>query len=264
MTVVELILGIAAFAAAIWVLIRVADLIAGYFMPPIKQGVSEEDVGAVLASEDDSNELAMPPHPTPQTQANYCPACGSPNHAGGQYCTHCGSYLVVPPQPRTNPQPQPLDAPTIATIPPKDTRLGEQAAVATKWLRFWIYFLLPLWAVQGFLIAGFLIWSLWNAEASTPVASLTSWLAVLLIGVAAFHVAVAFGLHARERWAWRWNWLLILLPILQIAMIPNVSGNLFSEPDFSERESVVIALYLVLWLLPNFMYWKTRRYLFTN
>ena len=64
-----------------------------------------------------------------------------------------------------------------------------------------------------------------------------------------------FGLHNRKGWAWKWNWVLIAWGGLILA-IPKTP---FSADDFWGRYITTIIVFGLVWMWPNYVYWKKRR-----
>jgi hypothetical protein len=103
-----------------------------------------------------------------------------------------------------------------------------------------------------------------------------------LFPVGVLCILVVFGLHKRELWAWQWNWLVLIvvflvllvpLPLRQehgnfMDFVANGVSELLAIGWTQSGESFLqLAARLVLaglvWLLPNSLYWKKRRHLFS-
>jgi len=120
----------------------------------------------------------------------------------------------------------------------------EQAAVTpigTKWLKLWTYFFLPLWGATSAL-AFFLF------ESSH----------YFLFALAYFHFYLAYWLHHRSLEAWRWNWGMIVLVWIGAA-VPVQFG---SPLDFGAKFVIVFLVLGIIWMWPNYVYWRKRRALF--
>lgn len=138
--------------------------------------------------------------------------------------------------------------------------------LGTKWLRFWTYIGLPVLTIVAFLISLDLPGMRYE---NLPIAILC--------------LTVAGGLHKRKLWAWQWNWLAIAL-VYVAALVPfpirDFNG---SYPDFLAqgmkqlistrwtRDSlgdvalpftIRLILASLVWLWPNWLYWKKRMPLF--
>jgi len=73
---------------------------------------------------------------------------------------------------------------------------------------------------------------------------------------------VIYGLHRRKLWAWQWNWIVISIAYvgMLVPMFPNTSsiGDMFMQ--------FVVRLFVgsLIWMWPNYVYWKKRKNLFSN
>ncbi len=135
----------------------------------------------------------------------------------------------------------------------------------TKWLRFWNYVVLPAVGV----VALVMIFDLPRLRYE-------------MLPIAILCVSVAFGLRERKLWAWRWNWIVIVIISLALLvpftvrdthddfadLVAHGIGELLST-DWAKLDDLVapFAIRLVLvslvWLLPNWLYWKKRKGLFS-
>jgi hypothetical protein len=139
--------------------------------------------------------------------------------------------------------------------------------LGTRWLKFWSYVGLPVVTIVAFLVS--LDLPRFRYE-NVPIAVLC--------------LAVALGIHKRKLWAWQWNWL--ALALVYVAMLVPIPIRDFhgSFPDFVAqgakellstrwtRDSfgdllLPFAIRLILaslvWLWPNWVYWKKRVALFS-
>jgi len=114
-----------------------------------------------------------------------------------------------------------------------------------KWLKFWTYFSLPV----GGVVCIFLFFELSTAHYSY----FWLWLSYL-------HFYLAYGLHQRRLWAWRWNWVMLVATWIG-GSIPDFSG---ATLDFLTNFYVVFLIFGVLWMWPNYVYWKKRQFLFSG
>jgi hypothetical protein len=143
----------------------------------------------------------------------------------------------------------------------------EPTALGTRWLKFWTYVGLPVGTIVAFLVS--LDLPRFRYE-NLPIAILC--------------VAVAVGLHKRKLWAWQWNWL--ALALVYVAMLVPVPIREFngSFPDLVTEGlkalisirwtrdrlgdlalpfAIRLILASLIWLWPNWLYWKRRVELFS-
>ncbi|HXX86439.1 MAG TPA: hypothetical protein VEN29_20965 [Casimicrobiaceae bacterium] len=143
----------------------------------------------------------------------------------------------------------------------------DTTVLGTRWLKFWNYVGLPVATVAAFL-----------ASLDLPRFRYEN------LPIAVLCITVALGLHKKKLWAWQWNW--VALALVYVAFLVPVSIRDFdgSFPGFVAlgirtltstrwtRDSLgdlalPLALRLILasliWLWPNWVYWKKRVGLFS-
>lgn len=152
-----------------------------------------------------------------------------------------------------------LDGRETADIPPRMTdQLGNvpraemppkmPETLGTAWLSFWAYFRLP---VAGLIFAV----AVFQPEVP-PVGQL------ICLALAVFSIALAFGLHQRRRWAWVAIWFALGLEVI-LAPLGKVLENDKDDPQGVLFVFICLAaIVLVVWVLPNAIYFKKRRHLF--
>jgi lysylphosphatidylglycerol synthetase-like protein (DUF2156 family) len=126
----------------------------------------------------------------------------------------------------------------------------------TAWLRFWIWWRLPLAALTAAMVA------IGVTIRIQPIAFPITFL-VLLLGFAAsaFLVALAVGLQKRQTWAWNANWAVIFG---ETVVAPATGlGGAKSSGEAVVIYVVLLATALVCWALPNSIYFRKRRILFS-
>ena len=139
------------------------------------------------------------------------------------------------------------------------------AMPGTRWLKFWNYIVLP--AVG--MVALLMIFDLPRIRYE-------------MLPIAILCVTVAVGLRERKLWAWRWNWVVLvvtclaLLVPLQIRdthgdfadLVAHGIGELLSI-DWAQVDDLIVPfairliLVSLLWFLPNWLYWRKRKLLFS-
>lgn len=141
----------------------------------------------------------------------------------------------------------------------------DEVVLGTKWLNFWNYAVLPAVSVVALLMTFQL-----------------PRLRYEMFPIAILCVAVAFGLRKRQLWAWQWNW--VVLVVVCLAMLVPLSirethgdftdsvANALEEllsvgwtqfDDLVGPFAIRLILVSFLWLLPNWLYWKKRKRLFS-
>jgi len=163
----------------------------------------------------------------------YCIQCGTRLEATGNFCSECGHPTSRESVPET-----PESAPT--TLSPVDPNIEYFKPIGTKWLKFWNYFSLPVGGILGLSIS-----------LSMPVL----WIFGVPISILQF--VVAYGLHHRKIWAWQWNWL-----IIGLNWFGGTIPNSFDSYSFAASGASFVILG-VIWMWPNYVYWKKRLMLFS-
>lgn len=127
----------------------------------------------------------------------------------------------------------------------KTPETEQPKTLGTKWLRCWIYGSLPL---GGFLS---LIYPILIAPPSLSTVESAIWIAW-----APFAFILAFGLHKRKLWAWKINW---------IAVVLGYITYLFPASPHPGVEFVIrLVLASLIWMWPNWIYWRKRKHLFID
>jgi len=175
-------------------------------------------------------------------------------------CPQCGETLRVPqeelvtleaadasptpsPPPAANAHATDMDVP--APLPVLKAEADKH--LPTRWLNFYVYFRIPVGIVLSVPSALALVAS-YSDDPTSVLLILT--LEALLV---CFCVFLFVGLHRRRFWGWRLNWYSLVLDV--------VLNPLGKGPAMYFLCLVVGAL---LWFLPNAIYFKKRRYLFTT
>ena len=163
----------------------------------------------------------------------YCSACGSELPSGAKFCANCGQATT-----------HVTSDTSISHAPKKSPQSNvDPAVLGTKWLAFWNYVSLPVGGLLGIVFA-----------------ILTPEFGVIVGLVAFFQLTVAYGLHNRRLWAWQWNWVLIVLT----GISPAVENALVIPGDFWPRFAVGIVVTGLVWIWPNYVYWRKRQFLFSR
>jgi serine protease Do len=127
-----------------------------------------------------------------------------------------------------------------------------QSRLPTKWLDFWIYVHLPAEVFLGVPI------SLFAARTDDEALFGTIIIDALLVWAA---VVTWLGLRKRRMAAWQLNWLFIVLDII------GFTNSRISESASGDKATTFIVsffAYTLFWGLPNYIYFKKRRVLFSG
>ena len=127
-----------------------------------------------------------------------------------------------------------------------------------NWLRFWIWFRLPVGAVVTPLLILAPTGPRSVMEPMEPIAAVIG--LGLGVVIAVFLIVVAVGLHKRRLWAWKTNWGLIFG---EAVLLPLTGANKATGPF----EGIVLYIVLLgfavaVWVLPNLVYFRKRRHMF--
>lgn len=120
----------------------------------------------------------------------------------------------------------------------------------TRWLFFYTYILLPFNILFSFGLPLAEQEKLLEQGIRTQINPMVF---VLIIIVSMFISFVIYGLHKRRLWGWTCNWGFLVGTTLM--------GPMNTAPNISTY-FVAIMLLSVTYLLPNYIYFKKRRYLF--
>lgn len=162
-----------------------------------------------------------------------CTQCGKQLAVVDRFCSQCGA----PAQIRDDLLAVPPAGPTISATAANSSL----ASLGTKWLNFWTYAFLPIGALSWILLYFLLETSHY-----------------FLLYATFLYLWLAYGLHKRRLWAWQWNWVVVVLSWITGAM-PVEFG---SAPDFVGKSITRFVVFGLVWMWPNYVYWKKRRGLF--
>jgi len=117
--------------------------------------------------------------------------------------------------------------------------------LGTKWLWYWTYLHLPIGSLIG------LIYS---------VVQPSVWGVFVVVPFAIFQLIIVYGLDRRRRWGWRLNWIIIVWESFYF-ILSNLTGEIGSF-EFGVQFMIRFILIGLVWILPNYIYWKKRATLF--
>lgn len=131
----------------------------------------------------------------------------------------------------------------------KQSSEGEtEKGLPIRWLNFYVYVRIPLGILIS-VVSGLASFALYPDDPAVLL---------FVLGLTAFDLCLAIflliGLHRRRLWGWRLNWFVLVLEVLL--------RPLDKAEDATMYFAFLIAAAL-FWLLPNAIYFKKRRHLFT-
>jgi len=129
----------------------------------------------------------------------------------------------------------------------------------TRWLKFWMYFRLPVAFLTSLAALG-----------DVRAMSFSSFFLIAYCGLVA---SVMSGLIKRKLWGWKWNWVFLSIETLLFPLY--ILSVLFAgqslKPGASQSGAAIALLKLYgslllvygsIWLLPNAVYFLKRKHLF--
>lgn len=190
----------------------------------------------------------------------FCFNCGYKLPNGPKFCSNCGVPINKPEEgdfsiSQLNPPfPEKYSRPLLqseSAVHPHNPRSPndevkkkeetEGQVVGTKWLKFWTYFSLPANGTFGLLV------SIGEPQK-----------AFILIPLSLGFFVVSYGLQRRLFWAWQCNWVVIVL----FALVGAIPNSFTSNSEFWAKFFLFLPFLGILWLWPNYVYWKKRKMLF--
>lgn len=189
----------------------------------------------------------------------YCTNCGAQQSSGANFCQSCGHRFKAAEAPVPAPPPAPIAVvPVKVSATPPGVLPAQPSSssnplrpLGVKWLIYWAYIHLPFTGLIGVGIGVLL-------------ATQTVWLGAIVIAICAPYLAASVGIYKRAMWGWWLNWLTIALNSVN-GLVPN-SYKTFGDPVTSEvaGEFAIRLLFVsIIWILPNVIYWRKRRHLFS-
>ncbi|MBM3273182.1 zinc ribbon domain-containing protein [Candidatus Kaiserbacteria bacterium] len=169
----------------------------------------------------------------------FCSQCGTQLVLNAKFCSKCG--LPISEEPSTVGQFSALKQPAATPAQVRDP-----ATLGTKWLKFWNYFSLPVGGVFGLLMS-----------LGLPA------LGIIMVPLAILQFVVAYGLHHRKLWAWQWNWALVAITYISMLIPTPTPGSHGGTADLVVQFVIKLILGSLIWMWPNYVYWKKRKGLFS-
>jgi hypothetical protein len=126
---------------------------------------------------------------------------------------------------------------------------GVSGILKIKWLRIWNYFCLPLSGINNIYVA--------------VTASEISFGIIAAI-FAILQLSTAFGLYHRKMWAWRLNWIALVLSYYGGVTWPRFIKETYGVEEPATQIVLRIIIGILIWLWPNYVYWKKRKELFAH
>lgn len=181
----------------------------------------------------------------------FCGRCGTQRISEGDlYCLTCGRPYT-PPTSSPSTTEATFAQRTSEQQPTADVSAVPSQELKTRWLDFWTYVHLPLGVLLG-----------------VPLALSRAGSAENLLGIIIAEIpiiwlvtATVFGLHKRKLSAWQLNWLCLLGDVIGFSFT-RVGKAATGEKAVTFATSLLI--YSLIWRVPNYIYFKKRRVLFSG
>ena len=122
-----------------------------------------------------------------------------------------------------------------------------KGGIPIRWLDFYTYGKIPF--VVLILIISFINILVNYSKVNNPLLYLFLIIFEIIIAIVLF-----IGLHKRRLWGWKFNWFALFFEVLTIT-IP-IANNV-------NEYLIIVCVFLVIWFLPNFIYFKKRKMLFS-
>jgi hypothetical protein len=123
----------------------------------------------------------------------------------------------------------------------------EEKFLPIRWLNFYVNVRIPLGVL--FSLIGLIVFALSANDTITLIVTLIFTAFDICLSIFLF-----IGLHRRRLWGWRLNWFVL---VLEVMLRP------LDKADNLTMYVVFLVAGALFWLLPNTIYFKKRRYLFT-
>lgn len=204
-----------------------------------------------------------------------CPDCGQMVSDRTTACLKCGGPIVLEntsvskDQEHEESSHPPIAGNKIADKIEQGNSTGASGSIPAKsilpikWLMYWMYFSLPLGGFVAFIRA---IIKFGNGGVEPT----------MLLAIGVLQCATTWGLLKRRLWGWSLNWVALLVTCITMSFSNFtyfVSAGVWVELTFSKTWPALwtlsiagpfyFFLSMLLWMLPNFIYWRKRRGLFT-
>lgn len=169
----------------------------------------------------------------------FCSQCGTQLGSNAKFCSKCGVPIGAEPAPV-------VEVSSTKPLKAAPEQVRDPSTLSTKWLTYWNYFSLPVGGLLGLLIS-----------LGMPA------LGIMMVPLAILQFAVAYGLHYRKLWAWQWNWgLVVVAYIFSLAPTPT-PGSHGGPADVAGQVFIKLILGSLIWMWPNYVYWRKRKGLFS-
>ena len=169
----------------------------------------------------------------------HCSECGAQLTNNSKFCSTCGHAITG----------NVAQERQVAVNPPPETPVHagvDASSLGKKWLEFWQYIILPVGSMLGLMVS-----------LNGPALAI-----IMMVPMSILQFVVASGLISRRLWGWQWNWVLIVIAYIRIAIptpMPAHSGG----ADLVVQFVIQTVLGGLIWMWPNYVYWKKRKALFS-
>jgi DNA-directed RNA polymerase subunit RPC12/RpoP len=180
-----------------------------------------------------------------------CSACGSTLEPNDRFCSQCGSAIARTVTISDGKQRSRVpDSSSRSTSMPVVDSTNASRKIATRWLSFYTYAFLPFRILTSFvpLLAEYdrLVEQGYKAELNL----------LMFAPIVVWNIFICFliyGLHKKKFWGWVCNWIFLGAVVLLSPVYYKISFGAYL---------VAVMLSLLIFFLPNFIYFKKRRFLF--
>ncbi len=129
------------------------------------------------------------------------------------------------------------------SVPINNRTIQQEKEKSLLWFNFYVYFRLP----AGIVVS---IVSLFSAEVVTLLAALLALINIAVSGI------LFWGLKERKLWAWKMNFAVLVFDTIVFPFAKDADTVTIIELI------VYVVIVGIFWLLPNWIYFKKREYLF--
>ena len=154
--------------------------------------------------------------------------------------------------------------------------IKKEVELSTKWLSFWIFCLI-VGSIFAIIFNNFINIFVFQAGYYPNFEysyRLETFPYALNVAFLVYNIIVGIGLYKRKLWAWKANWLIIAYPIIALFWLSLYGLSPFGPGETILRDTIPsfgyfllyginLMLILLLWIWPNYIYFRKRKSLFS-